>query len=296
MIKILDKLYHNSRIININDKSKYVIMSDCHRGNGDNYDDFLKNQNIFRAALNYYYQNGFTYIELGDGDELWEVKKYDEIINAHLDVFKLLKKYFDEGRLIMIYGNHDIVKEDCSVLEKYFYTYYDEDSKEKKALLNGFIVEESLVLKYKGNNIFLLHGHQVDLISGTFWKMSRFLVRYIWRPLTNVGVNDLTSAAKNNQVSKYVEKKLQNWSKKNNTIVISGHTHRPIFPKNGDSLYFNDGSCIHPNGITCLEVDNGCICLVRWELSVNNQGIIYSERKVLAGKEKIDLFWKTNNM
>ena len=291
MTKILDKLYNNSKRIVMSDKSKYVIMSDCHRGDGDNYDDFYKNQNIFKAALNYYYKNDFTYIELGDGDELWEVKDYNEIITAHLDVFKLLKKYLDDGRLIMIFGNHDIVKKDTTVLEKYFYTYYDEDSKEKKELLKGLGVDESLVLKYKDNNIFLLHGHQVDFISGSLWKMSRFLVRYLWRPLTNVGINDLTSAAKNNQVAKAVEKKLQNWSKENNTIVISGHTHRPIFPKNGESLYFNDGSCIHPNGITCIEIDNGNICLVRWELNVNDNGLIYAERQVLAGKEKIDSFF-----
>lgn len=295
MTKILDKLYNNSKKIVMNDTSKYIIMSDCHRGDGDNYDDFYKNQNIFKAALNYYYKNDFTYIELGDGDELWEVKDYNEIITAHLDVFKILKKYLDDGRLIMIFGNHDIVKKDTTVLEKYFYTYYDEDSKEKKELLKGLGVDESLVLKYKDNNIFLLHGHQVDFISGSLWKMSRFLVRYLWRPLTNVGINDLTSAAKNNQVAKAVEKKLQNWSKENNTIVISGHTHRPIFPKNGESLYFNDGSCIHPNGITCIEIDNGNISLVRWELSVNDMGIIYAKRQILAGKERIDNFFIKQN-
>ncbi len=32
-----------------------IIMSDCHRGSGDNYDNFLKNQNIFESALLHYY-------------------------------------------------------------------------------------------------------------------------------------------------------------------------------------------------------------------------------------------------
>ena len=51
--------------------SKFVIMSDCHRGSGKTLEIifWLK---IYFAALNDYYKKGFTYIELGDGDELWE--------------------------------------------------------------------------------------------------------------------------------------------------------------------------------------------------------------------------------
>ena len=292
MTNILDKLYKNSKTILIDNDSKFVIMSDCHRGDGNNYDDFHKNQNIFKAALNYYYKNEFTYIELGDGDELWEVKDYNEIINAYLDVFKLLKKFLDNGRLIMLFGNHDIIKKDNSILEQFFYNYYDEGSKETLDLLKGLVVDESLILKYMNRNIFLLHGHQADFISGTLWRMSKFLVRYFWRPLSMIGINDLTSAAKNNQVAKIVEKKLQRWSNEHNTIVISGHTHRPIFPKNGESLYFNDGSCIHPNGITCLEIVDGTISLVKWQLSVTDDGIVYTEKNVLAGKQNIEKFFK----
>ena len=84
---------------------------------------------------------------------------------------------------------------------------------------------------------------------------------------------------------------MQKWSIKNNTILVAGHTHRPVFPVVGSSLYFNDGSCIHPNGITGLEIDNGSISLVRWELSSNAEGSIYAERKVLAEKEKIINFF-----
>ena len=68
----LSKVYENSKVIPYDYYSKFVIMSDCHRGSGNSGDNFLKNQNIFFAALNDYYKKGFTYIELGDGDELWE--------------------------------------------------------------------------------------------------------------------------------------------------------------------------------------------------------------------------------
>lgn len=295
MSKKLDKLFKESKRLVIDDTTKLVIMSDCHRGAGDNYDNFVKNQNIFKAALRYYYMRDFTYIELGDGDEMWEVDDYKEIVEMHLDVFKQLKKFHGLDRLIMIYGNHDIIKKRPSVLEKYFYKYYDKETKQYKTLLDGLIVYESLILKYKDFDIFLTHGHQVDFFNSNLWYLSRFLVRNIWRNFEHVGVKDPTNEAKNYGVTKNTEKKLKVWSDKNNKILIAGHTHRPIFPKVGQSLYFNDGSCIHPNGITCLEIEKGNITLVKWEFKVNKDGLTSVERKVIEGNESIIKFFKQTN-
>ena len=88
-------------------------MSDCHRGIGDKYDNFIKNKNIY---LHYYYNMDFTYIELGDGDELWEVLNYKDIIIKHLDAFMMLNKFYDNDRLIMLYGNHDFFKKNNDIL------------------------------------------------------------------------------------------------------------------------------------------------------------------------------------
>lgn len=292
MNKKLDELFKSSKRLSIDDNTKLAIMSDCHRGSGNNYDNFVKNQNIFKRALQYYYTKKFTYIELGDGDEMWEVDDYKEIIDTYLDVFKLLKKFNDSNRLIMIYGNHDIIKKSPVVLEKYFYNYYDNITKKYETLLEGLIVYESLVLNYKDYDIFLTHGHQVDFLNSKFWPLSRFLVRNVWKTLENIGIKDPTNSAKNYGVTKNTEKKLKEWSDKNNKILIAGHTHRPTFPKVGQSLYFNDGSCIHPNGITCLEIENGNIMLVRWEFKINNDGIISVGRKILEGNEPIINFFK----
>lgn len=292
MTKKLDKIFKDSKRLVIDDNTKIAIMSDCHRGSGDNFDNFIKNQNIFKAALKYYYDKGFIYIELGDGDDMWEVKDYESIIDAHLDSFKQLQQFNDSGRLIMIYGNHDIVKKSPDILKKYFYKYYDKTTNKKEKLLDGLVVYESLVLNYNNYDIFLIHGHQVDFLNSNLWRFSRFLVRYVWTPLEHLGTKDPTSAAKIYQVSKNTEKKLQEWSAENNKILIAGHTHRAIFPKVGQSLYFNDGSCIHPNGITCIEIENGNITLVRWEFDVNKDEFISVERKVLDGSEAIIDFFK----
>ena len=291
MIKVLDKLFKQSKKIKIGNKSKLVIMSDCHRGSGDNYDNFIKNKNVFEAALNYYYDRGFTYIELGDGDEMWEVVNYNDIIEEYLQTFKIMKKYHDSNRLIMIYGNHDVLKKNRDVLEKYFYKYNNKLTKKEELLFNNLKVYESLLLDYNGYDIFLLHGHQIDMLNGYLWRFSWFLVRNIWKKLENVGIKAPTSAARNHMVNNKQEKKLKKWSIRNNKIIIAGHTHRPIFPEVGKSLYFNDGSCVHPNGITCLEIKDGSIILVKWAFALKDSFITVQRIEITKKEEIVDFFF-----
>lgn len=274
----LDKIFNRSISLNITDKSKIIIMSDHHRGNGEKNDNFLKNKNLFIGALTKYYNRGFTYIELGDGDDLWEVKRYDEIINRHYDVFKLLKKFHEQEKLLMIYGNHDIVKKKKNFLKKYFYN---------TNLLKNLKAYESLILKYGDKNIFLVHGNQVDIMNSSLWKLSRFLVRYFWQPLEKLGFKDPTKGSKNYGVTKNTEKKLEDWSQKNKKILIAGHTHRPTYPNLKKSLYFNDGTCIHSDGITGIEIEKGGIALVRW-IYKNN----VLKREVIKGSYPILSFFK----
>lgn len=40
----------NARVEEIDGHSRYIIMSDCHRGDGLVSDEFLKNKNVFLAA------------------------------------------------------------------------------------------------------------------------------------------------------------------------------------------------------------------------------------------------------
>ena len=56
----------------------------------------------------YYYEQGYIYIELGDGDELWECRDLTQIIDIHSNVFWLMSKFYYEHRFFMLYGNHDL--------------------------------------------------------------------------------------------------------------------------------------------------------------------------------------------
>ena len=278
----LDKIYKKARKIAIDNQSKLVIMSDCHRGIGNKNDNFLENKYIYKKALTYYDKKQFTYIELGDGDELWEVKNYEKIKEEYNDIFKLIKKFHDKKRFIMIYGNHDICKKSKTFIKKHF-------EKEKDILLKELTIREAIVLDYLGYEIFLVHGHQVDFLNSTLWRLSRFAVRYIWSILEFIGIKDPTGPIKNYKVTKKVDKKLNNWSKKNQKIVIAGHTHKPVYPKVGDSMYFNDGSCVHPDGITCLEIENGKLTLVKWSYQIKENKLIVERKKILK-EENIQNF------
>ena len=243
-LKHVSQVFETAEQIPFDDSSRIVLMSDCHRGDGSWADDFSRNQNLYFAALTHYYNENYTYIEIGDGDELWENSKFSDIKQAHSDVFWLLSKFCNEDRLYLIFGNHDIVKKDNRFVKNDLYQYFDEHEKRDISLFENIKLHEGLILRHRftGDKIFLVHGHQVDCLNDRLWRLARFLVRYLWRPLTTFGVNDPTRTAKNYKKKEAVEKKLTEWVIREKHMLIAGHTHRPMFPEIGEPPYFNDGS------------------------------------------------------
>ena len=301
--KRLDRIYEAANRIPINDSDRLIFMSDCHRGDGSNADDFFKNENLYLTALNHYYNKGFKYIEIGDGDELWENKKFSEIIDEHLDVFLVLRKFYQDNRLHFIYGNHDMVKRSLKFLSTNFYRYYDKRRKCEIPLFENITVHEGLVLEYHedGNvpidkDILLVHGHQVDDLNSSVWKFSRFLVRYFWKPLELFGISNPTSPAQNQEKKEKIGKRLTEWVVNNDKMLIAGHNHRPMFPELGEPLYFNDGSCVHPLFITGIEIDQGKISLIKWGIKVRKNGLLYVGRDVIAGPKALEDFFVTKRI
>lgn len=269
-------------VLPINRYSRYVLISDCHRGCANSNDNFLKNQHLYFSALQHYYERGFTYIELGDGDELWENRKIEQIIDAHSDVFWLLSKFAQKNRLYMLYGNHDMEKKKSSYSNLHCSTYFCTDIQHMDTLFPGMIYHSGLILEdISGLRLYLTHGHQADLINSVFWRVSRFLVRYVWKPLEHVGVLDPTSAAKNNHRKNLTEKRLSSWAEERRQILITGHTHRPRLNQS-DSFYFNTGSCVHPRCITCIEIQDRTLTLCKWAVSTRPDSTLYVSREVLA--------------
>lgn len=266
----ISKAFKNAPKLVLDDDSKFILISDCHRGNGTSNDNFLKNQNLYFAAMQHYFSLGYTYIELGDGDELWENRSMDSIMEVHSNVFWLLSLFRQKNRLYLIHGNHDMEKQKKNLVPS-------------TPIYSGIILEDA----HQKKNVYLLHGHQADLLNSTFWKLSRFLVRYLWKPLEHYGALDPTSAARNNTTKYKTETRLTHWAKHENTILVAGHTHRPMMGT-ADSLYFNTGSCVHPRCITCMELERRCFTLVKWTISTKRDMGLYVSREVLAGPVCID--------
>ncbi len=313
--KRLNAAFAHAPVLPLTPSSRYILFSDCHRGCGTNNDNFLKNQNLYFAALQHYYTHGYTYIELGDGDELWENRSFDTIKSIHNNTFWLLSQFHKEGRLVLLYGNHDIVKRNPRFITKACSSYPCSASKEEE-LFPGIVFYPGVILKNISNNwhadppgtactaadpadrcgtkqtipntdaasrreIYLTHGHQADFFNSVLWRTSRFLVRYVWKPLESAGFLDPTSAAKNNTKKKKVERILSDWADRNSCVLITGHTHRPML--DGSVSYCNTGSCVHPRCVTCIEIRNLRISLVKWTLATRPDRSLYVAREVLSG-------------
>jgi len=85
----------------------------------------------------YYYFNGYIYVEAGDGDELWEYTHFEHIRTAHSDIFRTLQHFHEEDRMIMLYGNHNMVLKNKDYVRKNFHYYFDEYTDEEKVLFEN---------------------------------------------------------------------------------------------------------------------------------------------------------------
>ena len=106
----LFKAFRKAPALPMDASTRFCFFSDCHRGDGSTNDNFLKNYNLYFSALKYYYNAGYTYVEVGDGDELWENRDIRQIIGIHNNVFRLLSRFYCRNKLFLLYGNHDMEK------------------------------------------------------------------------------------------------------------------------------------------------------------------------------------------
>lgn len=289
----LSNLLQTSKYVEFNDDDRFVFFSDVHRGNNSWADEFARNQIIYSYALQHYFDAGYTYVEVGDGDELLKFKDIRTIRIAHEQVYFLLQQFHREGRFYYLFGNHDYEYRNPEKLASklnHHFRWFGEI--EDEVLFDNFCVYESLIFKHKETGVAFLcaHGHQGEFFNdGVIW-FNRLLLRSIWHPLQLLGLQDPGSVSKNVLKRHKIEQQLVNWVIKNNQPLICGHTHQEHFPKQSTPPYFNTGSCVHPRWITCIEIKNGEIALVRWRIKPRKKGTLFVKRGVLQGPRKISDF------
>ncbi len=218
IIRRIEKIYEKAPVRQLQDSDKYIIFSDIHIGNGGRADDFRRNAEDFMTILREYYLPG-GYILILNGD-IEELQKFTmkAIQKRWSEIFNIFELFNNNGRLIKIIGNHDL-----------------ELSTGRFRNINSNLLE-ALRLEYRGNTIFLLHGHQAANIFHRYNDLVGFLAKYFAYPL---GIKNRTAA--HNSKRKYtVEKGIYRFSYLKKIVSIIGHTHRPLFEgiNKRDSLRF----------------------------------------------------------
>ena len=286
--KRLTKVFDVAKEVPFDDSDKFILFSDCHRGDNSWADEFTHNHNLFLHALQHYFREGFTYIEVGDGDELCENARFEDIRQAHLDIFRQMQKFHQEKRLYLIWGNHDIERQDKKTVERTLHRCYNRHAKKYESLFEGIKLYEGLILRHSRTNkkIFLVHGHQGDLFNDRLWgldlwRVNRHFHRYFWKYLQLFGVRNPTSPAKYFNRARKIDERLKKWAETKHQMLIAGHTHSYFLV---DPPYFNIGSCVYPRCITGIEIKDGQIRLIEWGVKIQEKDdTLYAKKEVLFG-------------
>ncbi len=290
----LNECYLKAKVVEFDDTDKFIMFSDVHRGDNSMSDEFAHNQNIYYHALKTYLEQGYTYYELGDGDELWEHSKFQVILSAHSDVYMLLREFYKRNRLRIIYGNHNVYLKNKAWLVKNFYQFQDDYNDRHSDLFKGIEVPESLIFRYKktGQEFLVVHGHQGDLFNDKLWRISMLSLRYFWRFLHVMGFQNPSSPAKNRVKRHKIEVNFSKWINRTKVAIICGHTHRPRLSKPREIPYFNSGCCIHPRGINGIEIVEGKIMLIDWRVRPEENGNLKITKKIIRGPFPVEDYMK----
>lgn len=286
------------------DTGKFVVLSDQHKGAKDLADDFRNTETNYLHALQHYYDDGFTFINLGDCEDLWEATP-SVVVEKNRKTLEMEAQFLAANRYYRIYGNHDL--EWNYEIQRALYL--------RPLFGSNLVVSQGLVLetlyKEKKFSIFLAHGHQGDQRSDGNW-FSKWFVAAVWTPIQRFlevqvdRISDSFELVDKHNILMY------DWSAtQNNLLFISGHTHKPVFASldhidrltrqlalakvQNDPVqikfiqeeigrrqkeyegkkfvktmakpsYFNSGCCCYPDGdMTGIEIDNGFIRLVKWK-------------------------------
>lgn len=283
---------------------KFFIISDQHKGSNDFADDFRLSKKNFVAALDHYYQHGFTLFNLGDCEELWESTE-TEVIREHKDALLKEQQFLAAGRYYRTFGNHDLAWKFTFPRNQFLKPVFGD----ALDVCEGFLLTASYNdHEYK---ILLTHGHQGDQRSDGN-RFSTWFVAAIWTPIQRFLQISLNTISDSYALVDKHNRILYDWSREQaRLILITGHTHKPVFASldhidrlektieravaaKDDALvlrlaaelekrkseyagkavskvdvfpsYFNTGCCCFSDGdITGIEIEDGEIRLVKWE-------------------------------
>jgi hypothetical protein len=309
------------------DDQPLIIFTDHHKGARDGRDDFGPAEQNYLAALDYYNNRRYYYVNLGDSEELWE-NNILTVLKHNKATFAKEKMFVDRNGYAKIFGNHDLYWGNDPFASLALKKMYGQAI----PIYTGIVLRANLPTGYL--DIFCTHGHQGDMSSDGN-AFSKWFVSYIWAPLQSfLDVNTNTPSC-NQELKSLHNQLMYEWSAaQKDLVLVTGHTHQPVFnslthlerlylrmeeailTKDQASIgriekeiprrkqeydyvnssfrtmkpsYFNAGCCCFDGGtITGLEISDGSIRLVRW---VTENGVpvrkVAEEESLLALAGKI---------
>lgn len=290
----LTRAYRTATRVGFDESSRFVWLSDSHRGDGSVADEFMKNKNIFVAALDHYLAEGFTLIEAGDNDELWEYP-YRNIIRANGIVFDRIRAFHQAGRYLRMFGNHDMELRDPDYVRHHLEVAPHPSTGQLEPFLPGVRVHEAILLQHRrtGQELLTVHGHHGDFSNDQNWRMTRWTFRHFWKHLHALGIRSPSSPVQNSFKRHKVERNYNRWIRRHGVPLICGHTHRERFPRGDDLPYFNIGAGVFPSYITALELVDDQISLVGWRVEPDERRYLHILRRTLMGPQPIADFRRT---
>lgn len=202
---------------------KFVLLSDQHRGNGDNADDFHISAKNFDTALDYYLANNFTYINMGDSEECWK-NPAQKVVDTYTESLKKEALFLQQNKFYKLFGNHDNDWAKDAKVKNYLQPIFGENLQVLESLLL------TTTINGKPLNLFLAHGHQGDDANDKNYKWTKCKVRIIWAPIERLIHYNPNKPAHNYRLRDRHNQIMYEWSKnKADTIFISGHTHVAVF-------------------------------------------------------------------
>lgn len=217
---------------------KFIIFSDQHKGRRNGADDFKQAEPNYLSALEYYNNNDFCFINLGDSEELWENRMW-QVKKKNKATFEAEKKFIERNNHIKIYGNHDLYWDVSPFAAMHLKDMYGGKVKVYEGVVLQCAVgsmqsanrqkDGPLTIDYSPLTIFLTHGHQGDAQSDGN-KFSKFFVAWIWAPLQSLLRINPNTPAYNAEKKTLHNHIMYEWSShQKNMLLITGHTHQPVF-------------------------------------------------------------------
>lgn len=201
---------------------RFIIFSDQHKGNGDHADDFAGACPNYAEALNYYYKNNYTYINLGDCEELWE-NKPEPVLIHYKEIMQQEAAFHTAGRYHRVFGNHDLLWFSSDAVKQFLQPLFPGNLK----IGEGILLQT--VINHYPLEILLTHGHQGDAVSDNN-AFTKWFVGRVWVPVQRWLDFNVNTPAKDFHMRDLHNQIMYQWTQqRQNTILITGHTHKPVF-------------------------------------------------------------------